>query len=385
MKIIHISDLHIGRKLNGYSLASDQKYILERIVSDVKAEKPDAVVIAGDVYDKSAPTAEAVKLLDKFLDELEDVPVMLISGNHDSADRLSFGSDRFRKSGLYIKGGFEGTPEPVTLSDEYGEVNFYLLPYTRVADINTVYNTEFTDYTEAFSYVIGKISPDTSKRNVMVAHQYVAGAELSESETSIGGIDCISSDVFDIFDYTALGHIHRPQNVRGERIRYCGTPLKYSISEIGQDKSYSIIELGRKAPGESYCDINITRVPLEPERDIVEIKASFDELMTAGHDENGIVSEDFISVVLTDKVEVPDAVSYLRKPYPNILSVKRETEYSQDFSDELFSGGGTERDPLELFSEFYSLQHNGEEMEEKQSEILKKAIAEIWGDKNETA
>ena len=385
MKIFHISDLHIGRRLNGYSLFEDQEYILQKIIESIRREKPQAVLIAGDVYDKSAPTAEAVKLLDRFLDQLDDVTVMLISGNHDSADRLSFGAGRFRKSGLYIQGGFSGAPEAVPLTDEWGKVNFYLLPFTRIADINAFYHTDFTDYTEAFAFVIDKMAIDPTVRNVLVAHQYVAGAEFSESETVIGGVDCIAPDIFDVFDYTALGHIHRPQNVRGKRIRYCGTPMQYSYSEINQPKGYTMITLGEKKQGEPLCQITAEAVTLKPRRELRELKKSFDELMTASCDENGIVSDDYLFIVLTDKVDVPDAISHLRNLYPNILSVRMERDASGDYSGAAFVGGGTDRDPQELFAEFYALQHNGEQMDELSAAILQKAIDEIWRNDNETA
>ena len=382
MKIVHISDLHIGRRLNGYSLYEDQEFILNELLEGIRQEKPQTVLIAGDVYDKSVPTAEAVKLLDKFLDDLhfDGMAVMLISGNHDSADRLSFGSERLKKSGLYIQGGFNGAPKPVTLQDESGKVNFYLLPYTRIADINAFYETDFTDYTEAFSYVVERMNLNTSERNVLIAHQYVAGAEFAESESMIGGVDFISADVFEPFDYTALGHIHRPQNVRGNRLRYCGTPLKYNYSEIKQPKSYTVIELGEKKTGESLCQLTEKYVTLTPKRELREIKGSFDELMTAPCDEEGIVSEDYIYAILTDKYDVPDALSYLRKHYPNMLNVQMEKDYSGNDSSAVLSGGGIDRDPMELFEEFYALQNNGEQMDDESAAIMQGLIDEIWGE-----
>ena len=227
MKFIHLSDLHIGKKVNDHSMIDEQRYILDRILNGIKEEKPDAVLISGDVYDKTTPPLEAVLLLDNFLNNLaiDGLTVILISGNHDSAERLSFGAERMKKSGLYIKSIFDGNFTPVTLTDEYGEVNFYSIPFIRISHVNHVFGTEIKDYSEAFAFAVEQMKLDTSKRNVLLSHQYVAGASFSESESAVGGIDCISKDVYAPFDYTALGHIHKAQNIGRERLRYCGTPL----------------------------------------------------------------------------------------------------------------------------------------------------------------
>ncbi|MBR2177395.1 MAG: exonuclease SbcCD subunit D [Clostridia bacterium] len=386
MKFIHLSDLHIGKKLNGFSLLEDQEYILGEILEGIRREKPQAVLISGDVYDKSTPSYEAVRLLDRFLDalDIDGLSVFVISGNHDSPDRLSFGSGRMKKSGLFIKGGFDGELSPVVLEDEYGPVNFYLLPFIRIADVNYVYGTDIKDYTEAFQLVIEKMQLDPSQRNVLLSHQYVAGAVLSESESTVGSLDSIAAEVYQPFDYTALGHIHRPQFVIGDRLCYCGTPLKYSYSEIGYEKSYTIVTLGGKTSSGHLCDITTEMVPLIPKRDIREIKASFDDFIAAERDDNGIVTNDYIYAVLTDEFDIPDAIGHLRKLYPNILNVKRENANYDTYDSVILGSAGIDRDPFELFSEFYAVQHDGNEPDEKSAEILKKAIAEIWGDENET-
>lgn len=387
MKLIHLSDLHIGKKVNEYSMINEQKYILNCILEGIRLEKPQAVLISGDVYDKTTPPLEAVMLLDSFLNSLaiDGLTVILISGNHDSAERLSFGAQRMKKSGLYIKSIFDGENEPVTLHDEYGPVNFYSVPFIRISDVNSVYGTEITDYTEAFALVVEKMQINPNERNVLLSHQYVAGASFSESESSIGGIDCISKDVYAAFDYTALGHIHRSQNIGSQRLRYCGTPLKYSASEIGTKKSYTVVTLGEKTGDSELCDIEIRTVPLVPKHDMISIEGSFDELLSAEKNDDGIVTEDFVYAVLTDEEYIDNPAGHLRTVYPNLLNVRYSRSSKTGYTSmETPEGDAENRSPLELFTEFYRKQHDEADPDPVQEEILKSIISEIWGEENET-
>ena len=237
LKVLHLSDLHLGKRLNGFSMLEDQEYILEQILRITYEEQPQAVIIAGDVYDKAVPPAEAVRLLDDFLVRLSETgaAVMMISGNHDSADRLAFGGRLLSRSGVYLSGVYSGQTPPVTLQDEYGPVHFYLLPFIRPSDVRRFDPEAQTgSYTEALRSAVEAMSIDSAERNVLAAHQFVTGAVAGDSEElSVGGLDNVDGAVFDCFDYTALGHIHGPQNIGSERLRYCGTPLKYSFSEAG--------------------------------------------------------------------------------------------------------------------------------------------------------
>ncbi len=386
MKFIHLSDLHIGKKVNDHSMIDEQRYILDRILNGIKEEKPDAVLISGDVYDKTTPPLEAVLLLDNFLNNLaiDGLTVILISGNHDSAERLSFGAERMKKSGLYIKSIFDGNFTPVTLTDEYGEVNFYSIPFIRISDVNHVFGTEIKDYSEAFAFAVEQMKLDTSKRNVLLSHQYVAGASFSESESAVGGIDCISKDVYAPFDYTALGHIHKAQNIGSERLRYCGTPLKYSASEIGSDKSYTVIELLDKKQGSTCCEMRFKTVPLIPLHDMVKIQGSFEQLMRTKTKENGFATEDFVYAVLTDNEYVNDPAVHLRKIYPNLLNVSYEGNgRTAAFYNEITAGKIEKQTPFDIFGEFYTKMHDGAEPDPQQQDILKAAIKEVWGEDGE--
>ena len=278
MKFIHLSDLHLGKKVNGFSMIDEQKYILNQILEMMSEIKPDCVLIAGDVFDTGIAPVEAIKLFEQFLKSLSEIhtPVFVISGNHDSADRLSYCSDFIADKGIYISKSLGGDIEPITLSDEYGEVNIYLLPFIKPVDVNNIYKMEFSNYTDAVKYVIDRMNVDTSKRNVLVAHQYVTGAMPSESETSInvGGLDNVEKYIFDVFDYTALGHIHRMQNIGSQSVRYCGTPLKYSLSETGTTKYLNVVEIKEKGT------LTVDEIPLEPKNDMRQIKGKYDDLVS---------------------------------------------------------------------------------------------------------
>ena len=386
MKLIHLSDLHIGKKVNDHSMIDEQRYILDQILEGVRAEKPDAVLISGDVYDKTTPPLEAVLLLDDFLNQLEidGLKVLMISGNHDSAERLSFGAKRMAKSGLHIKSIFDGDLTPLVLGDDFGEVCFYSVPFIRMADVNHVYGTELSDYSRCFAKVVEEMHLDTTKRNVLLSHQFVSGASFSESESAVGGIDSISMEVYAPFDYTALGHIHKPQNIGSERLRYCGTPLKYSASEIGWEKSYTVVELGEKPAGSPYCELHLRTVPLIPRHDMIRIEGSFDQLLRKKTMENGFVTEDYVYAVLTDQDYINDPAVHLRVLYPNLMNVSYAGHGKTADSLPSLEGGSVEnRTPLDIFSEFYTKMHDGAEPDPEQQVLLQKAIHEIWGEAGE--
>lgn len=328
MKFVHISDLHLGKRVNGFSLLEDQKYILTKIINTIDDEKPDGVLIAGDIYDKSVPSVEAVQLFNDFLCRLakRNLQVFVISGNHDSAERLSFASSLIDLSGIHIAPVYDGKIEPFVLEDEYGKVNVYMLPFIKPTNIRTIFETEeITDYTDAVKYAIEKMNINTKERNIIVAHQFVTGAVRSKSEElSVGGIDNVDVSVFDSFDYVALGHIHKPQKMVRDTVRYCGSPLKYSFSEINTDKSVSVVVLKEKG------NVNITTVGLIPKHDMREIRGRYDDIVLKANYEN-TATKDYIRIILTDEDDIPDVMNKLRYIYPNLMEVKYDNKRTKSF------------------------------------------------------
>jgi exonuclease SbcD len=283
MKLIHLSDLHLGKRLNDYSLIEDQEYILLKIINIIDEVKPDGVILAGDIYDKSIPPAEAVELFDSFLTKLSqrDLHVYVISGNHDSPERIAFGSRLMDKSGIHLSRVYDGNVEPYKLTDENGDAFIYLLPFIKPVHVRRFFEDEVTSYTDAMRVAISHMNIDKNARNILVTHQFVTGATRSESEEmSVGGTDNVDVSVFDDFDYVALGHIHGPQNCSSNRVRYCGTPLKYSFSEANDQKSVTVVELGKKG------ELSVETIPLVPKRDMVELKGKYNDLCLKSFYEN---------------------------------------------------------------------------------------------------
>jgi len=318
MKLIHLSDLHIGKRVNEISMLEDQEFILTQILGILDTEKADAVLIAGDVYDKSVPSAEAVTLFDDFLFRLSKrkLPVFIISGNHDSSERLSFGSRLMEGSGIHISPVYGGSVSPVVLSDSFGTVSFWLLPFLKPAHVRRYFPEESIEsYTDAVRAAIRAMSPDFASRNVLLTHQFVTGAATCESEEiSVGGSDNVDASVFDGFDYVALGHIHGPQNIGSNRVRYCGTPLKYSFSEEHHHKSITVVELGEKG------DLTLHLQPLTPKHDLRTIRGTFEEVTSKAFLES-TQTQDYLHIILTDEEDVPEALGKLRLIYPNILKL----------------------------------------------------------------
>lgn len=435
MKFMHLSDLHIGKRVNGFSMLEDQKFILNQILMLAEKEKVDGVWIAGDVYDKTVPSAEAVQLFDDFLTRLvkKGLPCFIISGNHDSAERIAFGARLMDHCGVYLSPVFDGKITPVELEDEYGKLRVYLLPFLKPAHVRQVYpETKVESYQDAVQAVVEKIYGrtfaeqgeekevqqeeatriqekeeeirpqeaekvwDSECRNVILAHQFIIGASRCESEeVSVGGLDQISADIFQDFDYVALGHLHTPQTLGGPglsrelpsrsipcgetgsagagNIRYCGTPLKYSFSEAKGEKSVTIVELKEKGNTSWYT------IPLKPRRDLREIRGTYMEL-TALENYKDTNVEDYLHITLTDEEDVPDAMGKLRSIYPNIMKLDYDnlrTRMSQTIEAE---EAVEEKSPIELFEELYQLQNN-QEMSQEQRAFAEEMIEKIWEQK----
>ena len=380
MKLIHLSDLHLGKRVNEFSMIEDQKYILNQILGIIDEEQPDGILLAGDLYDRPVPSAEAVQLLDSFLTRLakRKIPVYAISGNHDSAERIAFGSHIMSSSGICMSPVYDGKTAKYCLMDNYGEVWIHLLPFIRPAVVRHVFAgeegaEEIRTYQEAVQAAVEHMDLDTEKRNVLVAHQFVVGAMSCDSEEiTVGGIDQIEGAVFRDFDYVALGHIHSPQNVGNDRIRYCGTPLKYSFSEAGQQKSVTVVELGEKGT------LEVREIQLKPLRDMRKLKGTYMAITSLSNyqDTN---TEDYVQITLTDEEDIVDVMQKLRTIYPNLMRL----EYDNCRTRENQKVTGTEtvekKSELEYFEEFFELQNNQPMNEEQRkfSEVLIRKLGEV--------
>ena len=385
MRLIHLSDLHIGKRVNEFSMFEDQEYILKEILGIIDDEQPDGVIIAGDVYDKSVPSEEAVKLLDSFLTSLakRKLQVYIISGNHDSAAKLAFASSLIDLSGIHISPVYDsaqiamigdGLVRPYKLEDGKGQVaNIYMLPFVKPAMVRAVFPDEaddIKDYTDACHVAVEHMDVDEKVTNILVAHQFVTGAVRSESEENVGGLDNVDVSVFDSFDYVALGHIHGPQKVGRETVRYCGTPLKYSLSEANHTKSVTVVDIPENKK------IEIRTVPLVPMHELREVKGTFDELMDRRNYE-GTAVDDYLYVVLTDEDDVPDALGKLRTVYPNVMKLgydNTRTRVTQTIDDGAVLEG---KKPIDLFGELYEKQNN-KEMSDEQRSFVQDIIDSIW-------
>lgn len=378
MRFVHLSDLHIGKRVNEMSMLDDQAYILKKILSIIDQTSPHAVVIAGDVYDKSVPSAEAVALFDDFLVSLAKrrLQVFIISGNHDSAERLAFASRIIDVSGIHICPVYSGEIHPITLADYHGEVDVWMLPFVKPAHVRRYCDAQIDTYTDAIRECIAQMALDTSKRNVLITHQFVTGASRTESEEiSVGGTDNVDASVLEVFDYVALGHIHRPQACGTEKIRYCGTPLKYSFSEAGDKKSVTVVDIGIKG------ELKIDTVPLVPLHDMVELRGKYDELMLRSFYEGTSYTEDYTHITLTDEEDVPDAISKLRVVYKGLMRLDYDNTRTRTSAQIDASTDVEKKSPAQLFAELYEAQ-NGKELTPEQSALLADMIEKIWeGDK----
>ena len=373
MKLIHLSDLHLGKRVNEISMLEDQEYILTQIIQIIDGEQPNAVLIAGDVYDKSVPSAEAVTLFDDFLCRLakRNLPVLIISGNHDSPERLAFGGRLMEGAGVHLSPVYSGSVSPVTLSDQYGEVHFWLLPFIKPAHVRRFFPDETVEsYTDAIRTAIRHMAVDTATRNLLLTHQFVTGAQTCESEElSVGGSDNVDASVFNCFDYVALGHLHGPQNIGSNRIRYCGTPLKYSFSEANHYKSVTVVELGAKG------ELQVHTVPLTPRHDLREISGTFAELTDRTYSST-TAADDYLHIILTDEEDVPEALGRLRVLYPNIMRLSYDNTRTRSSQVIGSAEQVKSRSPLDLFEELYQLQNN-QPMSEVQRAFAQELIESI--------
>lgn len=395
MKFIHTADLHIGKSVCEHSMLDEQRFILTSILDVVKREKPDAFLVAGDVYDKSVPSAEAVAVLDDFLVRLSETgtKVFVLSGNHDSAERIAFGGRLMANRGVYMSPVYSGAFTPVTLKDESGEVDVWMLPFVRPATVRACLESDedraqVTDYTSAMRMAIAQMKLTAGRRNVLLAHQFVTGAERSDSEENVGGLDNVDASVFEGFDYVALGHIHKPQNVAKDeagmaRVRYSGTPLKYSLSEASHKKSLTVIELGVKAEI-GLANIDVREIPLTPEHDVREIRGTFAELVSPEFQRkqlaDGFKLDDYVYVKLTDENDVPDAALKLRGIYPNLMMLDYDNERTRNQKIVVGEGKAEQKTPMELFGEFFS-DMTKRELNEEESEFVRDMIESIWEEK----
>lgn len=376
MKFIHLSDLHLGKRVNEFSMLEDQRDILSKIEIVIDAEQPDAVLLCGDIYDKSVPTAEAVQLLDAFLYSLSarKLQVFIISGNHDSPERLAFGGRLMELSGVHISPVYQGKVEPIVCQDQWGEVRFYLLPFIKPAHVRRFYPEESIEsYMDALRTVVRNLQLDLRQRNVLLTHQFVTGARRCDSEElSVGGADNVDASVFAEFDYVALGHIHSPQSIGRETVRYCGSPLKYSFSEARHEKSVTVVELLEKG-----CT-TLRTIPLVPRHDLRELRGTYMEV-TAKSFYEGTAVDDYLHITLTDEEDVPGAIGKLRVIYPNLMKLDYDNARTRAVQEMELAAPANELSPMELFAQFYEKQNN-QPMTGEQSILVRGLMEEIWED-----
>lgn len=379
MKFLHLADLHLGKRVNGFSMLEDQAHILRQILAILDDEQPDGVLIAGDVYDKSVPSVEAVGLLDGFLTELRarGVPVLLISGNHDSPERLAFGGRVMDSCGIHISPVYDGALAPVTLHDAFGPVHVWLLPFVKPAHVRRWFpDADIESYTDAVAEAVAHMDIDTAARNVLVTHQFVTGGARSGSEElSVGGTDNVDSGVFAPFDYVALGHLHGAQHIGRETIRYAGSPLKYSFSEARQHKSVTVVTLGEKG------DVQVRTVALTPLRELREIRGSYDELTARSFYEHTTYRSDYLHLILTDEQDVFDAMSRLRTIYPYLMTLDYDNARTRAAGGMSVPAETERRTPLELFEALYQRQNHRPMSEVQRAYIaqLMEQIMEVQG------
>lgn len=372
MKLFHLSDLHIGKRVNEFSMIEDQKYILTQILYAADQEKPDGILISGDVYDRTIPTAEAVQVFDAFLTRLSEqkIPVFIISGNHDSAERLAFGSSLMGKSGIYFSKVYDGTVEKIPMQDAHGTVWIYLLPFLRPSTIRHALPEraeEVQSAADAVRIALEQTKIDEKERNVLLAHQFVTGAKRCDAEElQVGDVDQIPAELFTSFDYVALGHIHSPQKVGRETVRYCGAPLKYSFSEAGQEKSITVVELKEKG-----C-VDLRTIPLKLLHDLRKIRGTYLEVTAKSFYENRDC-EDYLQVTLTDEEDVPDGMAKLRTIYPNLMRLEYDNKRTRSNAEVRAAERVEEKSELELFQEFYELQNN-QPMTEVQEQFVEELL-----------
>lgn len=388
MRFIHLADLHIGKKVNEFSMIEDQHFVLKQVLGILDSRQIDGVILAGDIYDKVIPSAEAVQLLDWFLTELakRGKPVYMVSGNHDSGERLAFGARLLERSQVYVAAVFDGRLEPIVLEDEYGALNLYLLPFIKPAHVRKALRErkeaqnaeedalDIQTYQQAIETVLEMADIQPEKRNLLVAHQMVTGAARCDSEElSVGGIDNVDAALFENFDYVALGHIHGPQSMTRDTIRYAGTLLKYSFSECSHNKSVTIVDIREKG------NVVIETLPVKPLHDMRQIRGEYDVLMSRDFYQ-GKDRQDYLKVILTDEEDVPEALGRLRTVYPNIMKLEYDNTRTKQSVNVQEMEAAESKSPLNYFGEFYEMQNN-QKLSEAQQQLVADLIEQIWEDK----
>lgn len=369
MRIFHLADLHIGKIVNGFSMIKEQEYILNQIIGLIEKHQPQVVMIAGDVYDKRNPSNEAVVLFSSFLTKLTnfDLDVLIVSGNHDSGAKLQFVSEILRKQRIHISGSFIETIDKVTIDDEFGKVNFYLMPFVRPSDVR-MFILEVDSYHSALQLAIANSDIDYSQRNIFVGHQFFAGTTVEQSDSeiaSVGGIDIVGYSLLEDFDYAALGHLHKAQKLKHDHIRYSGSPLKYSDSEVGHQKSLVMIDFKEKA------DLSLSLLELSPKTQMRKIKGRINDILAPDFDLNH--TDDFVHITLLDDEEIIDAIGKLRNKYPNLMSLQFDNRRTKHQGDIDVRDDVSESDPVELFSDFFVSQNN-QTMNQRQMALVKRLM-----------
>lgn len=375
MRFIHLSDLHLGKRVNEFSMIDDQRYILKEILTIINKEKPDGILIAGDVYDRAIPAEDAMRLWDDFLTSLAEkkVPVFAIYGNHDSAVRFSDHGQLVDHTGIHLSPEYDGSAAHYRLEDKSGAVNIFLLPYIKPSIVRSLFpDEEIADHTDACRVAVEHMDINTDERNILIAHQFVTGGTRCESEDiMVGGLDNVDASVFDDFDYVALGHLHGKQTIGRDTLRYCGTPLKYSFSEKDHKKSVTVVDMPEKG------EVKISEIPLVPKRDLREIRGTYEELtLKTGYE--GTCLDDYIHAVLTDEEDVIDAAAKLRIIYPNLMKLSYDNKRTKEQRVVTDAGDVERKTPIELFEEFYEKQNNAA-MSEEQRAFALECIESIWG------
>lgn len=373
MKIFHIADLHLGKRVNEFDMIDSQIDMLDKIIDAVIQEKPNAIILAGDIYDRSVPSSDAVKVFDTFLNNLKNLntKVYIIAGNHDSKERLSFASGILKDANYFIASHIEDSVFKDSIDEN---TDIYMIPFLRPTDVRYALDSDVSSYEAAFAEVMDLIDIDESKFNIMVSHQFITSSgqepEKSDSEiVNVGGLDNIDAKVFDEFDYVALGHIHRPQSIGRKEIRYAGSILKYSLSEVNHNKSITVLDIENK-------NLELSTLPLIPKQDMVHIKGYFEEILQ----DTNYSTEDYTYITLLDEDEIVDALVRLRQKFPYLLSIKFENKrLSFDNTEILSYESLNEMSPVNLFNDFYSRQNN-QELSDSQKEF----VTEIMEELNET-
>lgn len=384
MKVLHVSDLHIGKRVNGMSMLDDQRYILRQILDIAEKRQVSVLLIAGDVYDKASPSAEAVTVFDAFLTDAvaADLRVLAIPGNHDSAERIAYAQGLLEKQGVCLPPVYAGEVERVELEDEHGPVEFWLLPFLKPGDVRRFFPDEEIgdDYSAALRAVLGACAIDQGKRNVVLSHQlvtaYGTAPDRADDEIKLGGMDNVDVSVYDAFDYVALGHVHRPQRVGRDTVRYSGSPLKYSFSEARYDKSAALIELGEKEPGDDVGECaSFELIPLVPLHDVREVRGTLADVLAMGAEHDA--SQDYLHITLSDEHPQLDAMAKIHEVFPNAMMLDYDNvTVLIDRPQTQLTADPDSMDTLDLFSAFYESQV-GNPLDNEQRDFARKLIAKV--------